>query len=78
MEWEYLLGYMVNSPDEDSPFKIVVVDRSEGGRVRATLDQLGLDRWELITGCSHDDDLIVIFKRQKLYPMGAVPIGTKW
>lgn len=71
MEWEYLQGFL-GAPSAQSERFSVRVLQTEDDEIRyVDFDHLGHHGWEYIGSTDLADDVLLIFKRQKLYPVGA-------
>jgi hypothetical protein len=73
VEWEYLQGRFVQLLPEDSRLNVSIAGTLMNPRGRMTLDQLGLEQWELVSVVPHGDELLCFFKRQKLYQLNHEP-----
>jgi len=70
MEWEYLTGRWIFPTRGDERPYVILIDPPTTTQVKISLNKLGMNRWELMSTVSHQDDLIMFFKRQKLYAVG--------
>ena len=70
MEWEFVHGVLIGDVLPQSPLTVSVKGPTGAYVKSIPLATLGLAGWELVNVVEYRNDLIVFFKRQKLYAVG--------